>query len=488
MDFPKLNETRLHDIRLNDTRLHDTKLHDFIERTWEADVMPALLQYMAIPCESPAFDPDWAANGHMDRAVDLLTGWAREKLNAVPEATVDTIRLPRRTPLVFIDVPGDMGAPVLIYGHLDKQPPMTGWAQGRGAWFPVIEGDRLYGRGGADDGYAIFSAITAILALREQRLDHPRCMILIEACEESSSTDLPFYIEHLAPRIGNPALIIALDAGCGNYDQLWMTTSLRGQVAGVLTVRVLREGVHSGDASGMVPSSFRIARQLLSRLEDPDSGDIIVPEFQVDIPAERRAQASTAATALGAGLHEFPFPQGMRPVTSDLTELALNRSWRPQLAITGIDGLPSVANAAAVMHPVTALKLSLRLPPTLDPEAAGQRLQAMLEVNPPYGCEVSFHIDFASKGWHAPPVAPWLETSLGEASRRAFGSSSALIGGGGGIPFLAMLGERFPQAQFVVTGVLGPQSNAHGPNEFLHLPTAKRITTVVAHVLHDTCR
>ncbi|MGH8078146.1 MAG: M20/M25/M40 family metallo-hydrolase, partial [Lysobacter sp.] len=239
----------------------------------------------------------------MSRAVALMTNWTREKLSNVPDATVDIVTLPERTPVIFIDIPGDTGAPVLIYGHLDKQPPMEGWTQGRSAWIPSIEGDRLYGRGGADDGYSLFSAITAVQALRAHGVAHPRCMILIEACEESGSMDLPHYVEYLAPRIGIPAVVIALDAGCGNYDQLWMTTSLRGQVAGTLTVRVLKEGMHSGDAAGVVPSSFRVARKLLSRLEDPDTGEV-VSDFQVCIPDERRVQAERAAAALGASFHE----------------------------------------------------------------------------------------------------------------------------------------------------------------------------------------
>lgn len=463
------------------------RLQDFIDQRWATDVMPALLDYVAIPCQSPAFDPEWAANGHMDRAVGLMTQWTREQLAEVPGASVDVVTLPGRTPVIFVDIPGDARAPVLIYGHLDKQPPMTGWTNGRSAWHPSIENDRLYGRGGADDGYAIFSAITAIRALREQAQAHPRCMILIEACEESGSADLPYYVNHLAPRIGVPAVVIALDAGCGNYDQLWLTTSLRGQVAGTLTVRVLDEGVHSGDASGVVPSSFRIANHLLSRLEDPVTGEI-ASEFHVSIPAARRAQAAAAAGALGAGFHSgLPFSQEVTPIHEDVTELVLNRSWRPQLAITGIDGLPSVANAAAVMQPATALKLSLRLPPILDPEVAAQRLKALLEQDPPYQCKVSFRIDMVSQGWHAPVALPWLQASLDRASRCTFGAPSALIGGGGGIPFLAMLSVRFPDAQFVVTGVLGPQSNAHGPNEFLHIPYTKRITAAIALLLRDTC-
>ena len=463
------------------------RLENFIEQRWQNDVMPALIDYMAIPCQSPAFDAEWASNGHMDHAAHLMAQWARDHLGDVSGATVEVMALPERTPVLFIDIPGDDSTPVLIYGHLDKQPPMSGWTHGRQAWQPSLEGDRLYGRGGADDGYAIFSAITAILALREQGQRHPRCMILIEACEESGSHDLPHYMEHLAPRLGVPALVIALDAGCGNYDQLWLTTSLRGQVAGTLTVRVLNEGVHSGDASGVVPSSFRIARHLLSRLEDPATGEI-APQFQVDIPEVRRAQAVQVAAILGASFHTpLPLPAGMTPVSDNVSELVLNRAWRPQLAITGLDGLPTVANAAAVMQPTTALKLSLRLPPTLDPHAAAERLKTALESNPPYHCEVSFRIDMVSKGWHAPAVSLSLQASLDRASSQTFGAPSALIGGGGGIPFLAMLGERFPDAQFVVTGVLGPESNAHGPNEFLHLPTAKRITAAMALVLGDIC-
>lgn len=461
------------------------RLRDFVEHTWETDVMPALLEYIAIPCESPAFDPDWAGSGHMDQAVELMVEWTRARIDALTDATVEVVRLPGRTPLLLVDVPGAAQAPVLIYGHLDKQPAMDGWSAGRSAWTPTLEGDRLYGRGGADDGYALFSAITALLALREQNLPHARCILMIEACEESGSADLPYYVEHLAPRLGVPAVIVALDAGCGNYDQLWLTTSLRGQAAGTLTVRVLREGIHSGEASGIVPASFRIARHLLSRLENPQTGEVVA-DFHTLIPEARMLQAGAAATALGDGLFGLlPFVPDARPVTDDLAELALNRTWRPQLTVTGLDGLPAVIDAAAVMQPATALKLSLRLPPTVDPDAAAHRMKSLLETDPPYGSEVTFQIDQASKGWNARPMKPWLQASLDTASRNAFGYPAALIGGGGGIPFLAMLGERFPDAQFVVTGVLGPQSNAHGPNEFLHLPTAKRITAVVAHLLHE---
>lgn len=463
------------------------RLQAFIGQLWAKEALPALLSYIEIPCESPAFDGDWEGTGYIDRAVELMTGWARRSLAGTPGAVVDVLRIAGRTPVIFIDVPGDERSPVLIYGHLDKQPPMEGWVNGRGAWAPIIEGDRLYGRGGADDGYALFGAIIALLALREQGLKHPPCRILIEACEESGSFDLPYYFEELAERIGEPGLVIALDASCGNYDQLWVTTSLRGQVAGTLTVKVLTEGMHSGEASGLVPSPFRVARNLLSRLEDPETGEVIVPDFHVRIPDERQAQAAQSGGILGSAIFEqLPFHDGLQPVNGDPIELSLNRSWRPQLAITGMDGLPAVSRAAAVMHPDISLKLSLRLPPTLDPQQAALKLKALLEEDSPYNAKVEFRVDFVSPGWHAPALADWLQTALDTASERAFGQPSALMGGGGGIPFLSMLGDRFPKAQFVATGVLGPQSNAHGPNEFLHLPTAERIVAAVASLLHDS--
>jgi acetylornithine deacetylase/succinyl-diaminopimelate desuccinylase-like protein len=458
----------------------------FVDQLWDADVVPTLVDYIRIPAKSPAFDPDWAANGHLETATALYEGWARKSLADVPGATVDVIRLEGRTPVIFIDIPGEAGGNVLMYGHLDKQPEMTGWSEGMGPWIPVIRDDKLYGRGSADDGYAMFGAITAVLALREQGLPHARTAILIEACEESGSFDLPAYIEHLRGRIGEPDLFVVLDSGCGNYDQLWVTTSLRGMVGGTLSVEVLKEGVHSGDASGVVPSSFRIIRQLLSRLEDAETGRILLEECWADIPDARVDQARRAAAALGDAVwSKFPWADGMGPVERDGGELVLNRTWRPQLAVTGADGIPSVANAGNVLRPGTALKLSLRLPPALDAEKAAARVKAVLEADPPYGAKVRFDVKDASTGWNAEALAPWLERSLESAGREAFGAPPAFMGEGGSIPLITMLGEMFPGAQFLVTGVLGPHSNAHGPDEFLHLPTVKKVCTVVAAVLGD---
>jgi len=457
-----------------------------VDQCWADEIVPALVEYIKIPNKSPAFDPDWAAHGYMDEAVALFERWARAKLPSLPGATLEVVRLPGRTPVILIEIPGAGNDTVLLYGHLDKQPEMVGWTQGYGPWIPRLEGDKLYGRGGADDGYAMFGALSALLALHEQGVQHARCIILIEGCEESGSYDLPYYVDHLAQRIGSPSLVVCLDSGCGNYDQLWMTTSLRGMAAGTLTIEVLDEGVHSGDASGIVPSSFRILRRLLSRLEDEDTGAIRPPELYVQIPAERVAQARRASAALGDAVYtKFPLKAGMSPMSDDPTELVLNRTWRTQLAVTGIDGLPPPADAGNVLLPSTVAKLSLRLPPNLDSAKADDLVRKLLEKDPPYGARVTYEPESHAVGWHAPALSPWLEQSLARASETTFGAPPAYMGEGGTIPFMAMLGEKFPQAQFVVTGVLGPHSNAHGPNEFLHIPTGKRVSVVIAQVLVD---
>ena len=471
------------------------RLSRFVSGLWDDEIVPQLVEYIRIPNKSPMFDSQWVEHGYMDAAVALMENWARSKLQGLPGATLEVVRLQGRTPLIYIEVPacgadaktstaGHGADTVMLYGHLDKQPEMTGWADGLGPWTPVIRGDKLYGRGGADDGYAIFGSLAALLALHDQGVPHARCVILIEACEESGSHDLPYYVDHLAARIGSPSLVVCLDSGCGNYDQLWLTTSLRGMTGGNLTVQVLEEGVHSGDASGVVPSSFRILRELLSRLEDPATGQIKPKELYVDIPAERIEQAKHSAEVLGTAIYDkFPWVAGMRPVSTDLAELVLNRTWRPQLAVTGVGGMPSLDSAGNVLRPQTAVKLSLRIPPTLDGVAASGFLKQLLEKDPPYGARVTFAMEKDGSGWNAPVLSPWLAQAVSEASQHYFGAPATFMGEGGSIPFMGMLGEKFPQAQFLITGVLGPHSNAHGPNEFLHIPTGKKVSMVVAEVV-----
>ena len=475
------------------------KLSLDIGRHWLHEITSHLVDYIAIPAKSPLFDPDWQANGHIDRAVNLAVRWAEKQ--PIADMQIEVVRLPGRTPTVFIDIPAFQGMTrvtpllerdqkiaepktVLLYGHLDKQPEMTGWRADLGPWQPVIEDGKLYGRGGADDGYAIFTALAAIAALQAQAVSHPRCVTLIETSEESGSPDLPAYMQALAARIGTPDLVIGLDSGCGDYERLWSTTSLRGMVGGTLRVSVLNEGVHSGDASGVVPSSFRIARQLLSRIEEETTGRILPAAFHAEISAERERQAAQAAQILGRMVYEkFPFHGATKPLQSDLTELLLNRAYRPTLSITGADGLPPLNSAGNVLRPMTALKLSLRLPPAVDATQAAQSLKNLLETDPPHHASASFDIEHATTGWSAPPLAPWLEKALNQASHHHYQKAAGYLGEGVTIPFMSMLGQQYPQAQFVITGVLGPHSNAHGPNEFLHLDYAMRLTCCVAEVI-----
>jgi len=458
----------------------------FMESIWDSAIIPALTDYIRIPNKSPAFEPGWERAGHMEKAVKLFEDWAREKLKSLPDAELEVVRVVGRTPLILIEVPGTASGTILMYGHLDKQPEMKGWSDGAGPWDPVVKDGKLYGRGGADDGYAMFASLAALLALKDQNIGHGRVVILIEASEESGSPDLPFYVEHLASKIGAPDLVVCLDSGCGNYDQLWLTTSLRGNLIGNLTVNVLTEGVHSGAASGIVPSSFRIARQLLSRIEDEDSGAMNLQPLFVDIPPERIEQARAAAKILGDTVwREMPFDAGTRPMGEDNVELILNRTWRPQLAVTGMEGYPLPENGGNVLLPYSTLKLSLRLPPTCDAETALQAVKKALEQNPPYHAEVSFNHPAADNGWNAPKLSPWLAIALQKASHDAFGKPAAFIGEGGSIPFMAMLGAKFPSTQFVVAGVLGPHSNAHGPNEFLHIGFAKKLSACIASILAD---
>ena len=452
-----------------------------IDRQWDEEIVAQLVEYIRLPAKSPHFDPQWREHGHIEAAVEQARRWVEAQ--RIEGMKLEVVRLEGRTPVLFFDIPargqGASQKTIVLYGHLDKQPEMTGWREGFGPWIPVIEEGRLYGRGGADDGYAVFAAISAIKAIDAEGVARPRCLGLIETCEESGSYDLPAYLDALAPRMGDVGLVIALDSGAGNYDQLWVTTSLRGLVNGTLRVDILTEGVHSGDAGGVVPCSFMIAAGLLNRVPG---------KFNCDIPADRLAQAKQAAAILGDSLWKrFPWSCSAdnvfsMPLSADPVELVLNRTWRAALAVTGADGLPLPESAGNVQRPFTTLKLSLRLPPLVDGPSAARTLKELLERDPPYSARVSFE-GSGSTGWNAPSTAQWLADALDAASSQLFGKPAAYMGEGGTIPFMSMLNAKFPRAQLLVTGVLGPRSNAHGPNEFIDIAYAKKVTAATAMVI-----
>lgn len=466
------------------------KAQEFIDKKWDDEIVPELIEYIKIPNKSPHFDPKWDEHGYMEQAVQQIANWCEAQ--DIPNKSLEIVRIPGRTPLIFMEIAASDGTnnpsddTILMYGHLDKQPEMSGWEEGLGPWIPVMRDNKLYGRGGADDGYAAYASLTALMAIQKQGLPHARTVVIIEACEESGSYDLPYYIDQLRDRIGEPSLVICLDSGAGNYEQLWCTMSLRGMASGTLKVDVLREGIHSGMGSGVVPSSFRVIRQLLNRLEDDKSGRLLPKEFYADIPHQRLEQTLKVAEVLGDGIVEaYPFVEGVEPMAENNFERLLNRNWRPALSYTGASGMPEIENAGNVLRPTTSLKLSLRLPPTADSEKATEALKRILTEDPPSNAKVSFEPDQAGDGWNAPDVAPWLADSLEHGSQKVYGKPAMYMGEGGTIPFMGMLGEKFPEAQFMITGVLGPNSNAHGPNEFLHIPFAKKLTTCVSQVIVD---
>ena len=464
-------------------------LHTRITRSFENEAIPSLSEYVAIECLSPAFDPSWDDTGAIEAAVQHLCAWASSR--AIADLQVSIERLEGRTPVLFIEV-GSTGADVgtaLLYGHLDKQPPLGSWTEGLAPYDPVRRGDLLFGRGTADDGYSLYSALIALEALEAAQRPHGRCVIIIEASEESGSPDLEAHLDQLAARLGDVDLVVCLDSGALDFDRLWITSSLRGNLVITVRVEVLTQGVHSGEASGVVPSSFRILRQLLDRIEDPETGETRLEALRVQPPAHLLAAAATLDDELDDPLSRaFPVAPGLDLMGRDGTDRLIRQSWSASVSIIGMDGIPSVAEGGNVLRPSTTAKLSIRIPPSVDAVVAQEAVVAALSASPPCGASVSVDAEQPAQGWVAAPLAPWLKVAVDEASSMAFGRPAGVLGEGGSIPFLAALGLRFPEAQFVATGVLGPGSNAHGPDESLHVPCAISVTTALSVILEAHAR
>jgi acetylornithine deacetylase/succinyl-diaminopimelate desuccinylase-like protein len=463
----------------------DVVLRDAVAARWQ-ELLPSLMDLVRIPALSPAFDARWRDSGRLDAAIAHMSGWIARR--GLPGASITVEQLDGRTPLLLVDVPATPGAEnvptALLYGHLDKQPELGGWSDGLAPWTPVVRDGRLYGRGSVDDGYAGYAATTALEAVRAAEGEHGRCVLLLETCEESGSYDLPAYLDYLADRLGEVGLVVCLDSGAGDYERMWLTTSLRGLATVTVTVSLLAAGVHSGIAGGPVASSFRILRQLLDRLEDAETGKILLPELHAEIPAGRRAEARELASTLpGFWQHELPLQPGVRLDSEDESELHLSNTWRPTLEVIGAAGLPAPETAGNVLRPFTTATLSFRLPPTVDSAAALDAIIRTLTTDVPRGAHVSVENAEAADGWDAPAVAPWLAAALQQVSSTVFDKPWRALGVGGSIPFMALLHRAHPQAQFVVTGALGPGSNAHVPDESLHLGYAEQVTRAIAVIL-----
>jgi acetylornithine deacetylase/succinyl-diaminopimelate desuccinylase-like protein len=450
---------------------------------FESDALPTLMQYAAIEAISPAYDPAWASYGALVAATELLAAWARERRLA--NFTVQVHEIADKTPVITVTVEptAPVAGTVVLYGHLDKQPPLGDWSAGLHPFRPVRRGDRVYARGVADDGYSIFAALLALEELERSGTPHGRCVVLIEASEESGSPDLAAHLDRLTDTLGDVRLLVCLDSGALTYDRLWVTTSLRGNVIVKVRVDVLTRGVHSGTASGVAPSSARILRQLLDRVEDAATGEILVPELRAVIPEDHRQAAERLTAEFGdVAAAELPFVGALRPMGDTAAARELNRTWAATLSVTGVAGIPDASEAGNVLRPFTTLVLSFRLPPSVDSQRAADALARTLLADPPSGATVTVETEPAD-GWLAPPNPTWLTTAINEASQLAFGRDAGSCGEGGTIPFLAVLGARFPSVQFVATGVLGPDSNAHGIDEMLDLPMVVGVTNAVAHVV-----
>lgn len=451
---------------------------------FERDAVETLTAYAAIPSLSPMFDERWAASGHIEEAIQLLAEWARAR--ALGSFDVRIHRLDGRTPVLVVTVEQtDEGAgTAVLYGHLDKQPPLGDWSHGLEPFVPVRRGDRIYARGIADDGYSTFSALLAIEAMEAHGIAHSRCVVLIEASEESGSPDLDAYLDHLKDHLGEVELMICLDSGALTYDRLWVTTSLRGVLNVEVNIKVLAQGQHSGSASGVVPSSFRILRQLLDRLEDAATGEVLVPELRADIPIEQVSAARAVAEEFGDIIaRELPTLEGVELMGLNAEERILRRTWYPTLSIVGMGDIPAPNIAGNVLRPQTTCVLSFRLPPNVDANVAKNAVEKILTSDVPSSAKVALSHWNTGSGWVAPPLAPWLSLALDNASTAAFGRPAGFTGEGGSIPFLASLARRYPKVQFVATGVLGPQSNAHGIDEMIDLPMAVGVTNAVITVL-----
>ena len=454
------------------------KLSDFVEEWWDKSALPSLCEFVEIPALSPSFDSDWETNGYLDAAVNTFVAWTRSL--PLKGLTVSVHRLKNRSPLLLVKIEGDEDGEVVFYSHLDKQPEASGWSEGKGPWKPVIEDGWLFGRGSVDDGYGGYAGILSVLALQDQGVSHPTCRFLIETGEESGSPDLSYYLDELESVLGTPDLVIVLDTGGIDYDRLWVTESLRGIVAGTLSVKVSTVGVHSGHGSGVMPSSFRLARQLLSRIEDENTGEIKPEWLHIEITEKMKEQATKIIEMNSESTDDFPLLEGVEKQVNDPLDIFLTMNLSPSLSIIGADGIPSIQDAGNVLRTNTDLKISIRTPPGISAEEVAVKVQELLEKDPPNGAHVSAVMTEVADGFLSPELPEELSEMLEKAGKQFYGNSPMSLFIGGTIPVMAMLQSRYPDSKFIITGAGGPGGNAHGPDEKLHIPTAKKVTKCMA--------
>eukprot|EP01083_Nonionella_stella_P046907 125601_1 len=458
----------------------------FVANEWETNALPALEDFVRIPNTSPEFN---GSPADALKAAQFMKAYVDKQEMA--GCTADLRTCGDKTPMLVITIDGTDGSndTVLSYGHMDKQPGLGGWSVG-GPTDPVRVGDKLYGRGAVDDGYSMFAYITALKALKAQGTKHCRMVITMEAGEESGSPDMIYWLDQLKDHIGtNVSLVICLDSGCGNYDQLWITPSLRGMMAGDLKVSMLREQLHSGEGSGVIADTARVHRMLLNRVEDVNTGYVTVPETHCVIPEAHQNYVDKATCILKEGVfNEMPLLAGIKPVTDDCKQLLMNQLWEPTMTVIANDhgSLPPLPGSN-IIRTETNMRLSFRLPPCVVPEKALEAVKATLLKEPlPYGAKVTFENTMMGSGWASNSAAGgWLETSITDSSTTFFGKAAAFKGMGGSIPIINDFQGRYTDAEIIVSGVAGPQSNMHAVNETLDVPAVKKLTSAFAKILAD---
>ena len=463
------------------------KTIEIVHKDFESSIIPALSDYIKIDNLSPEYDPEWKTNGKLEKAAQHIIDWASKQ--NIKGLKAQILKEENRSPMVYIQIPAtsdDIKKTILLYAHFDKQPHMTGWREGLGPLKPVIQDGYLYGRGASDDGYASFTIVESIKAIQEQGGKHGKIFITIEGGEESGSPDLMYYLNKIAEDMGKPDFMICMDSGCIDYNTLWITTSLRGIAKVELTVEVLKESVHSGTGSGIAPDSFTIMRQLLDRLEDSKTSKV-VDDLQVQIPDYRIEDAKKLAEYQKEKIVEehVKLLDGVKPLNDDYTEVILNNTWRAMLTVVGMTGFPPAEGAGNVLRAKTKCNISMRLPPTYDAKKAIEVLGDIHTKDKLLDAKITAHSSHFGNGFASKNFSEKVKNSFSASSKRLFGKDFYCFGEGGSIPFISELGKQYPECEILVTGVLGPNTNAHCPNEALNLKYTESMIVALAHLIND---
>jgi acetylornithine deacetylase/succinyl-diaminopimelate desuccinylase-like protein len=463
-------------------------IEPFVRQFFDSEILSSLMNFVKIPNCSPEYDPDWDKNGYQIAAAQYIQDWIKnQNLKGC-----DTVFLKDegRTPFIYVNIEGTKEGDdrcILLYAHMDKQPPLTGWSPGLGPYTPVIKDGHLYGRGSSDDGYAPFAAITAVKACQDNNWPLPRIGIILEASEESGSTDLKYYLEKLSKLIGNPSLIFGLDSSCIDYNRLWTTSSLRGVFSMNLKVSLLKLGYHSGNGGGFVADSFLVLRMLLDRIEDSKTGKLLDEYLYPTVPVDKKAEIDHLASTMGDHILDgIEFYKNTQPMTNDKVELILNNTWRPTVTITGANGFPELDKAGNVLRQNSEVKISFRLPPLVSAKEVFTRIKNKLTENPPYNAKIDLTTsDVANDGWNQRPFSKDLNNILNDASNKFFDLDCDSYCEGGSIPFVNFFSDKFPKSEVIIMGVTGPGSNIHSTDENLHIEYCKKIICCLTYIISD---